>query len=46
MKRKLTRIVLAGALLLAAWLIDERTDLPMWQTLMLYIIPTSSSATT
>lgn len=39
MKRKLTRIVLTGALLLAAWLIDERTDLPMWQTLMLYIIP-------
>lgn len=39
MKKKLVRIILTVVLLLGAWLIEENTVLPMWQLLLVYLVP-------
>ena len=39
MKKKLIRIILTAVLLVGAWLVEHFTALPMWQVLLVYLIP-------
>lgn len=39
MKTKLTRIILSAVLLIAAYIIERTTALPMWQLLLIYLVP-------
>ena len=39
MKKKLIRIILTAVLLTGAWLVEHFTALPMWQVLLVYLIP-------
>ena len=39
MKKKLIRIILTAVLLVGAWLVEHFTALPMWQVLLVYLVP-------
>ncbi|SET24023.1 heavy metal translocating P-type ATPase [Prevotella sp. kh1p2] len=39
MNRKLLRIILSSVLLLGAWLVERYLQLPMWQLLLVYLVP-------
>lgn len=39
MKKKLIRIILTAVLLAGAWLVEHFTVLPMWQVLLVYLVP-------
>lgn len=39
MKKKLIRIILTAVLLAGAWLVEHFTALPMWQVLLVYLVP-------
>lgn len=39
MKKKLIRIILTAVLLAGAWLVEHFATLPMWQVLLVYLIP-------
>ena len=39
MKKKLIRIILTAVLLTGAWLVEHFTALPMWQVLLVYLVP-------
>ena len=39
MKKKLIRIILTAVLLAGAWLVEYFTALPMWQVLLVYLVP-------
>lgn len=39
MKKKLLRIIITVLLLLGAWLLEKHLDLPMWQVLVIYLVP-------
>ena len=39
MKKKLIRIGLTSVLLLVAWLTERNCNLPIWQILIIYLIP-------
>lgn len=39
MNRKLLRIIVTSVLLIAAWLTERNAALPMWQLLLVYLIP-------
>ena len=39
MKKKLLRIILTAVLLAGAWLVEHFTALPMWQVLLVYLVP-------
>lgn len=39
MNKKLLRIILSAVLLLVAWLITNRTEMAMWQQLLIYLVP-------
>ena len=39
MKKKLIRIGLTSVLLLVAWLTERNCNLPIWQILVIYLIP-------
>ena len=39
MKKKLIRIILTAVLLAGAWLVELFTALPMWQVLLVYLVP-------
>ncbi len=39
MKKKLIRIILTAVLLVGAWLVEHFTVLPMWQVLLVYLVP-------
>ena len=39
MKKKLIRIILTAILLVGAWLVEHFTALPMWQVLLVYLVP-------
>lgn len=39
MKNKLIRIILTAVLLAGAWLVEHYAALPMWQVLLVYLIP-------
>lgn len=39
MKKKLIRIILTTVLLVGAWLVEHFTALPMWQVLLVYLVP-------
>ncbi|MEE1223330.1 MAG: heavy metal translocating P-type ATPase, partial [Bacteroidaceae bacterium] len=36
---KLTRIVLSALLLAGAWLVERHTALPVWQLMLVYLVP-------
>lgn len=39
MKKKLIRIILTAVLLVGAWLVEHFAALPMWQVLLVYLVP-------
>ena len=39
MKKKLIRIILTAVLLAGAWLVEHFAALPMWQVLLVYLVP-------
>ena len=39
MKKKLIRIILTAVLLVGAWLVEHFAALPMWQGLLVYLVP-------
>ncbi len=39
MKKKLIRIIFTAVLLAGAWLVEHFTALPMWQVLLVYLVP-------
>lgn len=39
MKKKLIRIILTAVLLTGAWLVEHFAALPMWQVLLVYLVP-------
>ena len=39
MKKKLLRIILTAVLLAGAWLVEHFAALPMWQVLLVYLVP-------
>jgi Cd2+/Zn2+-exporting ATPase len=39
MNKKLLRIILSSVLLLGAWLVERYLQLPMWQLLLVYLVP-------
>ena len=39
MKKKLIRIILTAVLLAGAWLVEHFATLPMWQVLLVYLVP-------
>ena len=39
MKKKLIRIILTAVLLAGAWLVEHFAGLPMWQVLLVYLVP-------
>ena len=39
MNRKLLRIIATAVLLLAAWLVTHDSGLPVWQQLVVYLVP-------
>ena len=39
MKKKLIRIILTAVLLAGAWLVEHFVALPMWQVLLVYLVP-------
>ena len=39
MKKKVIRIILTSVLLLLAWIVERNCNLPMWQMLVVYLIP-------
>ena len=39
MKKKLIRIILTAILLVGAWLVEHFAALPMWQVLLVYLVP-------
>lgn len=39
MKKKLIRIILTAVLLVGAWLVEHFATLPMWQVLLVYLVP-------
>ena len=39
MKKKLIRIILTAVLLVGAWLVEYFAALPMWQVLLVYLVP-------
>lgn len=39
MKKKLLRIILTAVLLAGAWLVEHYAALPMWQVLLVYLVP-------
>ena len=39
MKKKLLRIILTAVLLTGAWLVEHYAALPMWQVLLVYLVP-------
>lgn len=39
MNKKLLRIILSSVLLLGAWLLERYLQLPMWQLLLVYLVP-------
>ena len=39
MNKKLLRIIITAALLLGAWMVERFAALPMWQLLLIYLIP-------
>ncbi|QUB65228.1 heavy metal translocating P-type ATPase [Prevotella melaninogenica] len=39
MKKKLIRIILTAVLLVGAWLVEHFAALPMWQMLLVYLVP-------
>lgn len=39
MKKKLIRIIITAVLLVGAWLVEHFTALPMWQVLLVYLVP-------
>ena len=39
MKKKLIRIILTAVLLAGAWLVEHFAALPMWQLLLVYLVP-------
>ena len=39
MNKKLVRILMSAVLLLAAWLTERNTSLPVWQLLLIYLVP-------
>lgn len=39
MNRKLLRIIFSSVLLLGAWLVERYLQLPMWQLLLVYLVP-------
>ena len=39
MKKKLIRIILTAGLLAGAWLVEHFAALPMWQVLLVYLVP-------
>ena len=39
MKKKVIRIILASVLLLLAWIVERKCNLPTWQMLVVYLIP-------
>ena len=39
MKKKLLRIILTAVLLAGAWLVEHFSALPMWQVLLVYLVP-------
>ncbi len=39
MNKKLLRIIITAILLFGAWLVEKNLNLPMWQTLMVYLVP-------
>ena len=39
MKKKLITIILTAVLLVGAWLVEHFTALPMWQVLLVYLVP-------
>jgi Cd2+/Zn2+-exporting ATPase len=39
MNKKLLRIILTAILLLGAWLIEQKWNLPTWQLLLVYLVP-------
>ena len=39
MKKKLLRIILTAVLLAGAWLVEHFAALPMWQALLVYLVP-------
>lgn len=39
MKKKLIRIILTAVLLAVAWLVEHFAALPMWQVLLVYLVP-------
>lgn len=36
---KLTRIILSALLLLSAWLVERNCELPVWQLMLVYLVP-------
>lgn len=39
MNKKLLRIILTVVLLVGAWLVEHFAALPMWQLLLVYLVP-------
>ena len=39
MNKKLLRIIITAALLLGAWMVERFAALPMWQLLLIYLVP-------
>ena len=39
MNKKLLRIILTALLLVGAWLVERNVDLPLWQLLIVYLVP-------
>ena len=39
MNRKLIRIILTAVLLAGAWLVERSAGLPVWQVLLVYLVP-------
>ena len=39
MNQKLLRVIMSAALLLGAWLLTRSVPMPVWQQLIVYLIP-------